>query len=127
MPLGDEDQMTVTSCLKYFLREMLPEPVIPEGPERQKWFEASQIPQGDPRIEAFRACIANLSHSSTEILNTVIAHLYKVMLKADQNKMMASNLGVVFGPTLLWSSGTSGLGQIADCNKVGEHLIEYEW
>ncbi|KAJ8397567.1 hypothetical protein AAFF_G00438430 [Aldrovandia affinis] len=40
-----------------------------------------------------------LTHYKT--LQFLIGHLHRVMEKADENKMTASNLGIIFGPTLI--------------------------
>lgn len=122
--LAEEDRITVTSCLKYFLREVLPEPVIPSGAKRQPWFKASNVEPNASRVAAFVKCIQDLPDSHRQILEAVLAHLRKISHNSTTNKMTASNLGVVFGPTLLWSADGADLSKISKCNTVVEHLIQ---
>eukprot|EP00039_Didymoeca_costata_P015398 m.260822 g.260822 ORF g.260822 m.260822 type:complete len:783 (-) comp16215_c0_seq1:4958-7306(-) len=124
MPLDEEDQLTVTSCLKYFLREMLPEPVVPDDDSRTDWFDAIQLESQSELENALKNCVLKLPGANQKILVAVIAHLSKVAEHADKNKMQSSNLGVVFGPTLLWSVEDHALSQISSCNKVVECLID---
>ena len=101
----------------------LPDPVIPEGPRRGIWLQAADMPRGTDRAAAFEDCAADLPDANRIILDAVIKHLHKISLNAEVNKMKPSNLGVCFGPTLLWSKD-GDLLQISACNKVVETLIE---
>ena len=46
-------------------------------------------------------CIEKLPRINQRLLAKLLAHLSKVAAMAHVNKMKHSNLGVVFGPTLL--------------------------
>lgn len=50
-----------------------------------------------------RAFVQNLNPNSHAILAAVIEFLAKVTTKAEQNRMPASNLGIVFGSNLMWN------------------------
>jgi hypothetical protein len=121
--LADEESETVTSAIKSFLGSTLHDPVIPEGPRRDVWLRTADMPPGPDRLQAWCDCAEDIGDANRVILAAVIAHLHKVSLLSDVNMMMASNLGVVFGPTVLWSRG-GDLLSISACNKVIEKLIE---
>ncbi|KAG9343620.1 hypothetical protein JZ751_013790 [Albula glossodonta] len=49
----------------------------------------------------FRDLLRQLPVAHYKTLQFLIGHLYRVTEKADENKMTASNLGIIFGPTLI--------------------------
>ncbi|KAL4635108.1 rho GTPase-activating protein 29-like isoform X1 [Arapaima gigas] len=59
-----------------------------------------------------------LAHYRT--LQFLIGHLYRVTEKADENKMTASNLGIIFGPTLIKPRG-------ADADVSLSSLVDYPY
>ena len=69
--LGDEDDLTVTSVIKYFLRTKLPEPVIPDDSSRDDWISAAQNENAKERVLSFQTCFQLLSPASQQILTTV--------------------------------------------------------
>ena len=84
---------------------------------------AADMPRGPARVAAFEDCAEDLQDANRVILDAVIKHLYKISTNAEVNMMKPSNLGVCFGPTLLWSK-EGDLASISGCNKVVETLIE---
>ncbi|NXW95074.1 RHG15 protein, partial [Alopecoenas beccarii] len=93
------DVHVVAGALKLFFRE-LPEPLVP-----YRLF--------DPFIEALSKClpaeqvkrvaelVQSLPPANYATLRYLLAHLRRVMERADVNRMTRQNIGIVFGPTLL--------------------------
>ncbi|KAG7457172.1 hypothetical protein MATL_G00243650 [Megalops atlanticus] len=52
-------------------------------------------------ILKIRDLLRQLPAAHYRTLQFLIGHLYRVTEKADENKMTASNLGIIFGPTLI--------------------------
>ncbi|EDV21516.1 uncharacterized protein TRIADDRAFT_60059 [Trichoplax adhaerens] len=70
----------------------------------QAWIEIAIIAESDTleeRVDGVRAAVEKLPELNYNMLYIVVAHLKNVAGEADVNKMYASNLGVVFGPTLM--------------------------
>eukprot|EP00051_Salpingoeca_urceolata_P022277 m.359214 g.359214 ORF g.359214 m.359214 type:complete len:154 (+) comp19950_c0_seq19:135-596(+) len=120
-PLGldDEDPTTVTSALKLYLREM-PVPLM-TFELHADFIRAAKVPTVEGRVAAIKESVKKLPALNYQILNALVMHLSRVAAKSDQNKMDASNLGVVFGPTLMRPLHESvyGIMEISYQNIVG--------
>jgi hypothetical protein len=86
---------TVSSLLKSYLRE-LPEPLIPEFVA-----EELDIPDDDALEITRDYVLESLADDSLRhIFRFLMLHLHRVSKRANMNKMTASNLALVFAPTL---------------------------
>lgn len=105
--LNDQDRFNdisaITSVLKNYFRE-LPEPLLTfELHERFiECVEAKNKDQTQKRT-TMRDLVHLLPKEHFDTLHFLIDHLYRVRLRADDNRMSSRNLGVVFGPTLMRS------------------------
>ncbi|XP_017351114.2 rho GTPase-activating protein 45 isoform X1 [Ictalurus punctatus] len=115
----------ISNVLKLYLRQ-LPEPIMPfrmynelmglakeslhaEGPDRGDSAKGPELlDQGaetDPKVlnlvEKLRELLKDLPPGNTATLKYIVRHLCRVAELEDDNKMSFSNLGIVFGPTLM--------------------------
>nr|XP_045010250.1 GEM-interacting protein isoform X2 [Jaculus jaculus] len=101
----------VTSVLKRFLQE-LTDPVIPfhfydAFISLAKTLHADlrdnpEIPSPSPEVIcSLKTLLVQLPDSNYSTLRHLVAHLFRVAARFEENKMSANNLGIVFGPTLL--------------------------
>ncbi|XP_006871812.1 PREDICTED: GEM-interacting protein [Chrysochloris asiatica] len=87
----------------------------------------------DPNLEVIRSLktlLVQLPNSNYNTLWHLVAHLFRVAARFEENKMSANNLGIVFGPTLLrlpGSPGTAGAGPVACLLDSGyqSQLVEF--
>ncbi|KAL2914589.1 Rho-type gtpase-activating protein [Polyrhizophydium stewartii] len=93
------DVTAVTSALKQYLRE-LPDSLISSQMYRE-FVDAARNLAGDARDSALKSLVTGLPKDHVATLGFLIQHLHRVQQKAAVNLMNASNIGVVFGPTLL--------------------------
>uniref|UniRef100_A0A8C3TWP9 Rho GTPase-activating protein 42 n=1 Tax=Catharus ustulatus TaxID=91951 RepID=A0A8C3TWP9_CATUS len=79
------------------------------------------------RVEAVHALVHKLPEKNREMLDILIKHLVKVSLHSQQNLMTVSNLGVIFGPTLMRAQEetVAAMMNIKFQNIVVEILIEH--
>ena len=96
----ENDIHTVTGCLKYLLAHTLPEPVF-TFEKHEELVATGKISNYDERSLKLQGIIKGLPQSNQDLLGLLIAHLYLVAEHSDKNMMRASNVGVVFGPTLM--------------------------
>ena len=89
------DINSITSTLKDYLRE-LPDHLL-TGELHHAFLKAAAAED----IAGLTECVGFLPEVHYETLEMVISLLVEVTALADTNKMKASNLGVVFGPTLM--------------------------
>jgi hypothetical protein len=92
-PPKDIDIHAITGALKDYFRE-LPEPVL-TFELYQKFIDAVG------NVEETKALVAQLPESHWATLELLCAVLVEITKCAADNKMTATNLGVVFGPTLM--------------------------
>ncbi|XP_063174980.1 GEM-interacting protein isoform X1 [Chroicocephalus ridibundus] len=109
--LSEHSPHDITGVLKHFLKE-LSAPVLLsqlyndlialakdlQKPGEEKWDCAGFPP--DP-IQSMKDLLSKLPGSNYNTLRHLIAHLYRVAEKYEENKMSPNNLGIVFGPTLI--------------------------
>ncbi|XP_040027066.2 rho GTPase-activating protein 29 isoform X1 [Gasterosteus aculeatus] len=121
--LSDLSPHDISNVLKLYLRQ-LPEPLIlyryyndiiglakecsrviveeadkpPSAPPGEKGEASMQL---NRVIFKIRDLLRQLPTANYRTLRFLIAHLHRVTEQAEENKMTASNLGIIFGPTLV--------------------------
>ncbi|XP_061095430.1 rho GTPase-activating protein 29 isoform X2 [Conger conger] len=113
--LSDLYPHDISNVLKLYLRQ-LPEPLIlfryyndfiGLAKECQRIIVEQAEDNSQMSIELnrvifkIRDLLRQLPPAHHKTLQFLIGHLYRVTEKADENKMTASNLGIIFGPTLI--------------------------
>ncbi|KAM9252226.1 LOW QUALITY PROTEIN: rho GTPase-activating protein 9 [Cariama cristata] len=93
------DVHVVTGALKLFFRE-LPEPLVPYS-LFDPFIEAVKLPDPQEQVERVAELVQSLPPANYATLHYLLAHLCRVMERADVNRMTCQNIGIVFGPTLL--------------------------
>ncbi|CBQ69004.1 related to GTPase-activating protein beta-chimerin [Sporisorium reilianum SRZ2] len=94
-----QDINIVAGCLKLWFRE-LPEPLLTH--ELYSGFiEAAKIDNDRLRHIRLHECVNELPDANYATLKYLMAHLDRVKAMEALNQMSASNLAIVFGPTLL--------------------------
>ncbi|RUS77643.1 hypothetical protein EGW08_014586 [Elysia chlorotica] len=116
--LSDVHPNIISNVLKLYLRQ-LPEPLLtfrlyPEFIHTAKENMSGQL-VGDQLIEKLQKLIRKLPSSNLRTSAVLMHHLQRVADNADVNQMSASNLGIVFGPTLLRPlEGSASLASLVD-------------
>ncbi|XP_058864114.1 GEM-interacting protein-like isoform X2 [Acipenser ruthenus] len=108
--LSEHSPHDITGVLKHFLKE-LPEPVVvfdlydefmALGKDIQRVSDGHDSPEAAGILDlSARDLLGKLPASNYNTLRHIIAHLYRVSEQFEENKMSPSNLGIIFGPTLL--------------------------
>ncbi|KAF8318676.1 RhoGAP-domain-containing protein [Clavulina sp. PMI_390] len=93
------DINTITSTLKAWFRE-LPEPLLTYG-LYAGFVEAAKIEGDRLRHIRLHERVNDLPDPNYATLKYLMGHLYEVSQRSNVNQMHASNLAIVFGPTLL--------------------------
>ncbi|NXK47808.1 RHG29 protein, partial [Chauna torquata] len=143
----------ISNVLKLYLRQ-LPEPLIlfrlynefiGLAKESQSVNEESDAKQASPKSKKRQSICIELNRIIIKIkdllkqlpvpnyntLQYLIGHLHRVTEQSDENKMSASNLGIIFGPTLIrprQTDATVSLSSLVDYPyqaRVVELLITY--
>eukprot|EP00117_Sycon_ciliatum_P034826 scpid32508/ scgid26503/ Rho GTPase-activating protein 26; GTPase regulator associated with focal adhesion kinase; Oligophrenin-1-like protein; Rho-type GTPase-activating protein 26 len=114
---------TITSCLKNFFRNreaLLTFKLYPE------FLAAAKEATPNDRFRAIHRCVTQLPPFNRRLLVVLMQHLRKVSENADENKMHASNIGVVFGPTLMrpLEDSVAGIMDIKYQNIVIEIMVD---
>ncbi|XP_058041212.1 rho GTPase-activating protein 42 [Ahaetulla prasina] len=119
------DNKTITSGLKNYLR-CLAEPLMTFKLHKD-FIIAVKSDDQNYRVEAVHALVHKLPEKNREMLDILIKHLVKVSLHSQQNLMTVSNLGVIFGPTLMRAQEetVAAMMNIKFQNIVVEILIEH--
>ncbi|NXV20119.1 GMIP protein, partial [Cepphus grylle] len=109
--LSEHSPHDITGVLKHFLKELsapvllsqLYNDLIALAKDLQKPGEEKLDCAGFPSdpIQSMRDLLSKLPGSNYNTLRHLIAHLYRVAEKYEENKMSPNNLGIVFGPTLI--------------------------
>ncbi|XP_037262167.1 GEM-interacting protein isoform X3 [Falco rusticolus] len=108
--LSEHSPHDITGVLKHFLKELsvpvllsqLYDDLIALAKDLQKPGEKLDGAglASDP-IQSMKELLSKLPGSNYNTLRHLIAHLYRVAEKYEENKMSPNNLGIVFGPTLI--------------------------
>ncbi|NXJ16503.1 GMIP protein, partial [Odontophorus gujanensis] len=109
--LSEHSPHDITGVLKHFLKELsgpillhqLYDNLIALAKELQKNGEEKVDCMSFPSdaIQSMKDLLSKLPGSNYNTLRHLIAHLYRVAEKYEENKMSPNNLGIVFGPTLI--------------------------
>ncbi|XP_057216908.1 rho GTPase-activating protein 42 isoform X4 [Triplophysa rosa] len=118
------DNKTITSGLKNYLR-CLAEPLMTYRYHKD-FIMAVKSDDQNYRVCAVHALVHKLPDKNKEMLDILIKHLHVVSTHSQKNLMTVSNLGVIFGPTLMRSQEetVAAMMNIKFQNIVVEILIE---
>uniref|UniRef100_A0A665UH17 Rho GTPase-activating protein 42-like n=1 Tax=Echeneis naucrates TaxID=173247 RepID=A0A665UH17_ECHNA len=119
MEAMDGKEPTITSGLKNYFR-CLAEPLLTYRLHKEFIRAASK------RLRAIHALVHKLPEKNRAMLDLLTNHLLKVSSHSDQNLMTVSNLGMIFGPTLMRSQEetVAAMMNIKFQNIVVEIIIE---
>jgi len=112
--LSQMDCNAVTGAYKKLFRE-LPEPLL-TFEAHDALLEASRAGEPGP---ALKAVLQTIPGKNYKIVEYLMRFLVEVSQHADVNKMAASNLGIVFGPTLMRNRDESLSGMMNPMNNPG--------
>ncbi|XP_023197973.1 oligophrenin-1 [Xiphophorus maculatus] len=96
---SDWDDKTVTSALKFYLRN-LSEPLMTYDLHGEL-MSAAKSDNLDFRLSEIHSLIYKVPEKNREMLEMLIRHLVNVCSHSDENLMTPSNMAVIFGPTLM--------------------------
>ncbi|XP_015206951.2 oligophrenin-1 [Lepisosteus oculatus] len=96
---SDWDIKTITSSMKFYLRS-LSEPLMTYKLNRELIL-AAKSDNLDYRLGAIHSLVYKLPEKNREMLNLLTRHLVNVCNHSEENLMTPSNMGVIFGPTLM--------------------------
>uniref|UniRef100_A0ABI7X5I9 Oligophrenin 1 n=1 Tax=Felis catus TaxID=9685 RepID=A0ABI7X5I9_FELCA len=122
---SDWDIKTITSSLKFYLRN-LSEPVMTYRLHKEL-VSAAKSDNLDYRLGAIHSLVYKLPEKNREMLELIIRHLVNVCEHSKDNLMTPSNMGVIFGPTLMRAQEdtVAAMMNIKFQNIVVEILIEH--
>uniref|UniRef100_A0A3P9LZR6 Rho GTPase activating protein 42a n=1 Tax=Oryzias latipes TaxID=8090 RepID=A0A3P9LZR6_ORYLA len=118
------DNKTITSALKDYFR-CLAEPLLTYRLHKD-FVRAAKFEDQSYRVRAIHALVHKLPEKNKAMLDLLTNHLLKVSSHSDQNQMTVSNLGMIFGPTLMRSQEetVAAMMNIKFQNIVVEIIIE---
>ncbi|XP_028838374.1 oligophrenin-1 isoform X2 [Denticeps clupeoides] len=121
---GDWDSKTITSALKFYLRS-LSEPLMTYSLHRDLIL-AAKSENLDFRLGTIHLLVYKLPERNREMLEVLVRHLLNVCSHSAENLMTPSNMGVIFGPTLMRAEEetVAAMLDIKFQNIVVEILIE---
>ncbi|KAJ8348788.1 hypothetical protein SKAU_G00273770 [Synaphobranchus kaupii] len=121
---SDWDIKTITSSMKFYLRSFS-EPLMTYKLHRELIL-AAKSENLDYRLGAIHSLVYKLPDKNREMLDLLIKHLVNVCSHSDENRMTPSNMGVIFGPTLMRAEEetVAAMLDIKFQNIVVEILIE---
>lgn len=130
--LTEQHPNVITSVLKMYLRQ-LPEPLLTFDAYSSFIQVAKRDMVGnlskEQTVQKLDELIQKLPTANRKTTALIIWHLRQVSEEANENQMNASNLGIVFGPTLLRPlEGTASLSSLVDTphqTRAVELLITY--
>ncbi|XP_030648269.1 oligophrenin-1 [Chanos chanos] len=120
----DYDIKTITSAMKFYLRS-LSEPLMTHSLHRDLIL-AAKSENLDYRSGAVHSLVYKLPECNRQMLELLIRHLVSVCAQSAENLMTPSNMGVIFGPTLMRAEEetVAAMMDIKFQNIVIEILIE---
>lgn len=95
-----KDPHIVSSALKLYLRKQT-DPLIPFQ-HYSEFLTAQKIEDDDAQQAAIKVALAKLPEPNASILHYLMHLLTLVADKEPSNKMNPINIGIVFGPTIMW-------------------------
>ncbi|KAG5850738.1 hypothetical protein ANANG_G00085640 [Anguilla anguilla] len=85
----------ISNMLKLYLRQ-LPEPIMPF-----QHYHTLMDPEVRVLVDKLRELLKELPWANVVTLHYIVCHLRRIAELEEDNKMSPSNLGIVFGPTLM--------------------------
>uniref|UniRef100_A0A8D3DZV3 Rho GTPase activating protein 42a n=1 Tax=Scophthalmus maximus TaxID=52904 RepID=A0A8D3DZV3_SCOMX len=118
------DNKTITSGLKNYFR-CLAEPLLTYRLHKE-FIKAAKYDDHKYRVRAIHALVHKIPEKNRVMLDLLTYHLFKVSSHSEQNMMTVSNLGMIFGPTLMRSQEetVAAMMNIKFQNIVVEIIIE---
>uniref|UniRef100_A0A8C6P7B5 Rho GTPase activating protein 42a n=1 Tax=Nothobranchius furzeri TaxID=105023 RepID=A0A8C6P7B5_NOTFU len=118
------DNKTITSGLKDYFR-CLAEPLLTYRLHKE-FIRAAKYDDQKHRVRAIHALVHRLPDRNRAMLDVLAKHLLRVSSHSNQNLMTVSNLGMIFGPTLMRSQEetVAAMMNIKFQNIVVEIIIE---
>lgn len=118
------DNKTITSGLKNYFR-CLAEPLLTYRLHKD-FIKAAKYDDQKHRVRAIHALVHRLPEKNRNMLDILAKHLLRVSSHSEQNMMTVSNLGMIFGPTLMRSQEetVAAMMNIKFQNIVVEIIIE---
>lgn len=98
-PYADGEVHVVASVLKAYLREQK-EPLLPAS-FYDSFISAAETTDAGERLAQLKDLISKLPEGRRNILHRLVQSLVLIAENSEENKMDASNLAIVFGPSLL--------------------------
>ncbi|KAF9139731.1 rho GTPase-activating protein [Mortierella sp. GBA39] len=127
-----KDINVVAGALKQFLRE-LPEAVMTSA-LYDSLIAASALGDYDERLLTMKDLIRTLPPPNYILLKRIVEHLERVTDYEEINHMYATNLAIVFGPTLLRPGGSSANSFATSMKNLGHQqnivrnmILQYHW
>uniref|UniRef100_A0A8D3D9N5 Rho GTPase activating protein 42a n=1 Tax=Scophthalmus maximus TaxID=52904 RepID=A0A8D3D9N5_SCOMX len=119
-----EATTTITSGLKNYFR-CLAEPLLTYRLHKE-FIKAAKYDDHKYRVRAIHALVHKIPEKNRVMLDLLTYHLFKVSSHSEQNMMTVSNLGMIFGPTLMRSQEetVAAMMNIKFQNIVVEIIIE---
>lgn len=114
------DIHSVASALKQYFRE-LPDPLLTREFHRE-FINAANISDDVRRRDSIHAIINKLPDANYTTLRYLVFHLYRVQERESINRMNITNLGIVWGPTLM-ATDYSNVGEMAIQGRVVESVL----
>uniref|UniRef100_A0A671U4Q8 Rho GTPase activating protein 45 n=1 Tax=Sparus aurata TaxID=8175 RepID=A0A671U4Q8_SPAAU len=100
----------ISNVLKLYLRQ-LPEPIMPfrlynnlMGLAKESLQSEAETPEGEEilvLVDKLKELLKDLPKANIATLRYIVRHLRRIAELEDDNKMSPSNLGIVFGPSLM--------------------------
>eukprot|EP00731_Ephydatia_muelleri_P028454 Em0020g98a len=121
---GIEDIHAITGALKLYLRE-LPLPLM-TFEAYEICLIAAKLSTPEERMDMLKVGIQHLPPSHYNTLKYLIRHLHKVTEHRKENRMDATNLAVVFAPSIMrspYGSGIMAVQKLPEQKKAIELLI----
>ncbi|XP_048338913.1 GEM-interacting protein-like, partial [Sphaerodactylus townsendi] len=120
--LSDHSPHDITGVLKHFLK-VLSSPVLPYKLYDDFIALAKNLPKLEGRagddsetladpIKSTKDILSKLPATNYNTLRHIIAHLYRVAERYEENKMSPNNLGIIFGPTLIHPPTTNDVSML---------------
>ncbi|KAG0242484.1 rho GTPase-activating protein [Actinomortierella wolfii] len=127
-----KDINVVAGALKQFLRE-LPEAVMTSA-LYEPLIAASALEDYDERLMTIKDLVHTLPLPNYLLLKRIIEHLERVTDFEEINHMYATNLAIVFGPTLVRPGGASASSFARSMKNLGHQqaivknmILQYHW
>lgn len=121
---GANDHNVVACVLKRYFR-ILAEPILTSR-LYDDFIAAVQLPAIEGRVDRIKGLIDRLPEANKKVVSMLVPFLTRCAMRSDKNRMTASQLGVIFGQSLLWpSSLDQSLQDSKKLSNLVTTMIEY--